>query len=438
MYIIGEAAADPHFCHIVAGAHTQCLVPDPVRADLVSWAFERFPLAYTHASRCYMKSPSEGCVLGREIGSAHKRSSRRYGNPFMQPHRCVGINVQGRHQAIVSDEVFDKVQMILNGQRPTVTRARATMRIFPLRHFVRCGECGDPLTGSWSTGRGKKRYAYYHCQDGCTRVSKENFEAEFVDLLKKLQPHPQNVALFRKVVLDVLRTKQGDAIEPEAALERKLRELRSNRDKLEDAFIYQKAIDLETYQRMRTALLSDITLAQIKELREASLEAIDAEEVIEFALEVLVNASNLWKTSSLDQKQRFQQVLFPEGVEYIDGDYRTTATCMLFNGLEADEVEKEELVALPGIEPGLKIGVRIRKRPLKLLFCKLLKYKHFAFAERRAGFIMDTANLWLITGINGCSGHKIATWIPTRLFPGDRKTSRQEPSQDVTLYRNQP
>ena len=161
------------------------------------------------------------------------------------------------------------------------------------------------------------------------------------------------MALFRKVVLDVLRTKQGDAIESEAALERKLRELRSNRDKLEDAFIYQKAIDLETYQRMRTALLSDITLAQM-ELREASLEAIDAEEVIEFALEVLVNASNLWKTSSLDQKQRFQQVLFPEGVEYIDGDYRTTATCMLFNGLEADEVEKEELVALPGIEPGFE------------------------------------------------------------------------------------
>ena len=90
------------------------------------------------------------------------------------------------------------------------------------------------------------------------------------------------------------------------------------------------------------------------ELREASLETIDAEEVVEFALNVLVNASNLWKTASLDQKQRFQQVLFPEGVEYTDGDYRTTATCMLFNGLETEEAEKEDLVALPGIEPGFE------------------------------------------------------------------------------------
>ncbi len=354
MYIIGEAAADPHFCHIVAGAHTQCLVPDPVRADLVSWAFERFSTGlYTRQQVLH-----EVTKRGLRTRKGDRVSAQTFEQTLRKPVyagriAAWGINVQGRHQAIVSDEVFDKVQMILNGRRPTVTPRPRNNEDFPLRHFVRCGECGDPLTGSWSTGRGKKRYAYYHCQDGCTRVSKENFEAEFVDLLKKLQPHPQNVALFRKVVLDVLRTKQGDAIEPEAALERKLRELRSNRDKLEDAFIYQKAIDLETYQRMRTALLSDITLAQM-ELREASLEAIDAEEVIEFALEVLVNASNLWKTSSLDQKQRFQQVLFPEGVEYIDGDYRTTATCMLFNGLEADEVEKEELVALPGIEPGFE------------------------------------------------------------------------------------
>ncbi len=180
-----------------------------------------------------------------------------------------GIDVPARHQPIVSEEVFGKVQMILNGRRPTITPHLRNNQDFPLRHFVRCGECGEPLTGSWSTGR-TRRYAYYHCQDGCTRASKENFEAEFIDLLKKLQPQPEYVALFREVILDVLKAKQGDAIESQAALERKLRELRSNRDKLEDAFIYQKAIDLETYQRMKPALLSDLTLAEM-ELRKPPL-----------------------------------------------------------------------------------------------------------------------------------------------------------------------
>jgi site-specific DNA recombinase len=331
------------------------IVPEPERADLVTWAFERFSTGLYTRQQVLRDVTLRGLRTKRRKRVSPQTFEQTLRKPVYVGRIVVddwAINVQGRHQAIVAEEVFEKVQMVLSGRRPTVTPRPRNSEDFPLRHFVRCGECGEPLTGSWSTGR-TKRYAYYHCQDGCTRVSKETFELEFTDLLKKLQPQPEYVALFREVVLDVLRTKRDDAMEAQSALERKLRELRSNRDKLEQAFIFDGVIDQETYERMRTALLSDITLAEM-ELREASLETIDAEEVIEFAFNMLVNASNLWKTASLDQKQRFQQVLFPERVEYTNGDYRITATCMLFNGLEPQEAEKEELVALPGIEPGFE------------------------------------------------------------------------------------
>jgi site-specific DNA recombinase len=329
------------------------LVLDPERAELVRWAFERFSTGlYTR-----QQVLRDVTVRGLRTRKGESVSAQTFEQTLRKPVyagrvSAWGIDVQGRHQPIVSEESFGKVQMILKGMRPAITPRPRNNEDFPLRHFARCGQCGEPLTGSWSTGRGRK-YAYYHCQEGCTRVPKETFEFEFIDLLKKLQPQPEYVALFRKVILDVLRAKQGDAIEAQVALEHKLRDLRSNREKLEKAFVYDKAIDPETYERMRTALLADITLAEM-ELRDASLETIDAEAVIEFALNVLANASNLWKTASLDHKQRFQQVLFPEGVEYSDGDYRTTATCMLFNGLEAEAIEEEELVALPGIEPGFE------------------------------------------------------------------------------------
>ena len=41
------------------------------------------------------------------------------------------------------------------------------------------------------------------------------------------------------------------------------------------------------------------------------------------------------------QKQRLQRVLFPLGVEYTDGVYRTQETSFLFKGLEAPENVKE-------------------------------------------------------------------------------------------------
>ena len=88
------------------------------------------------------------------------------------------------------------------------------------------------------------------------------------------------------------------------------------------------------------------------ELRDAQADEIEIETVLDFAQMVLLNASNLWKTAPSEQKQRLQQVLFPEGVTYSEGKYRTTVTCLLFNGMGSRTVENEGLVALPGIEPG--------------------------------------------------------------------------------------
>ena len=102
---------------------------------------------------------------------------------------------------------------------------------------------------------------------------------------------------------------------------------------------------------MRAKLIEDLTLAEM-ELREAQFEEIEMEAVLEYAEMVLTNASNLWKAAPSGQKQRLQQVLFPEGVNYSEGNYRTAVTCLLFNGMQTNGVENSGLVALPGIEPG--------------------------------------------------------------------------------------
>jgi hypothetical protein len=60
---------------------------------------------------------------------------------------------------------------------------------------------------------------------------------------------------------------------------------------------------------------------------------------------VLTSASNLWKAAPTEQKQRLQQVLFPKDVNYLDGKFRTSATCLLFNGMQINEVKNSGLVA---------------------------------------------------------------------------------------------
>jgi hypothetical protein len=56
---------------------------------------------------------------------------------------------------------------------------------------------------------------------------------------------------------------------------------------------------------------------------------------LSFAEDLLLNIAGVWERFSLDQKQRLQEVLFPNGVEYQDGVYRTQQMSFLFRGLES-------------------------------------------------------------------------------------------------------
>src|SRR5579864_7168910 len=101
---------------------------------------------------------------------------------------------------------------------------------------------------NWEAGQkvAIKRYAYYHCQGGCTRVTKEAMEQQFEDFVRQLQPNAGYLRLYREIVLDTWRTKEGDGRKAQAVLSGKIRKLRENKAKLEEVFVYQKSIDATT------------------------------------------------------------------------------------------------------------------------------------------------------------------------------------------------
>ena len=89
----------------------------------------------------------------------------------------------------------------------------------------------------------------------------------------------------------------------------------------------------------------ELTLAQID--RHASeLEELDVEGILAFAERVLPRASDLWAQASLGQRQRLQQLFFPEGIAF-DGKrfVRTGVSSPAFNYLTTIEPLKTNLVA---------------------------------------------------------------------------------------------
>jgi hypothetical protein len=72
---------------------------------------------------------------------------------------------------------------------------------------------------------------------------------------------------------------------------------------------------VETYDRHAEELREELTLVRI-ERHVGQLEELDVEGILAFAERVLPRASDLWVQASLEQRQRFQQLFFPEGITF--------------------------------------------------------------------------------------------------------------------------
>ena len=179
-------------------------------------------------------------------------------------------------------------------------------------------------------------------------VSKAKLEELFVEDLARLQPTVGFMRPVKDRVLRAWREMQGEAKQRIAEIERRQKAIREKLDRLEAAFLYERSIDIDTYDRHRDKLREELALAQM-DRHSAELEEIDVEGILAFAERVLPSASNLWVQSSFAQKQRLQQVFFPEGVRF-DGKrlIGTGVTLPVFNYLSPVSASEKELVDQTG------------------------------------------------------------------------------------------
>ena len=117
-----------------------------------------------------------------------------------------------------------------------------------------------------------------------------------------------------------------------------------------EAFVYNQSIDRETYQTQLARLREEQLLIEM-ELNEAKVEDLDVESAVNFALFAIGDASRFWLEASLEQKQRFQQSLFPEGLAFDGQEFGTARTCLAFSYLRQVSSRNSRLASRTGIEP---------------------------------------------------------------------------------------
>jgi site-specific DNA recombinase len=243
------------------------------------------------------------------------------------------------------------VQRRLSGNPTTGVGRRRAQQDFPLRRFVRCVRCGEPVTGGWARGRWGNRYAYYYCRQKCSGViaRKGTLEEQFVELLRQLVPSSEWLELLKQTVLSIWHEELGQASDVRENVEKRVTQIRARLRRLDEAFLYESSIDRTTYEELRDKLREELTLAEL-ELSEAQVEQFDIDSALAKAISVLNNASALWIDASLDDRLRLQEVLFPQGLVWDGAGFQTPVTCLSFYHLTPVESAEPTIDAIEGVQ----------------------------------------------------------------------------------------
>jgi hypothetical protein len=152
-------------------------------------------------------------------------------------------------------------------------------------------------------------------------------------------------------VLQIWKARKAAVREELTSAARAAKAIQEKLDRLDEAFLFERSIDIETYDRRAEKLREELTLARI-DRHSGQLDELDVEGILAFAERVLPRAADLWVQASLEQRQRFQQLFFPHGISFgRNGFVRTAVTAPAFSYLRPLESENKGLVDQTGIEP---------------------------------------------------------------------------------------
>jgi hypothetical protein len=130
-----------------------------------------------------------------------------------------------------------------------------------------------------------------------------------------------------------------------ANAKRAAKSIQDKLDRLDEAFLFERSIDIETSDRHAEKLREELTLVRI-ERHSGQFEELDVEGILALAERVLPCAADLWVQASLEQRQRFQQLSFPEGIAFDGkGFVGTRVTAPAFKYLWPIDDGNERVVA---------------------------------------------------------------------------------------------
>ncbi len=227
---------------------------------------------------------------------------------------------EGKHAGLISFATYQKIQERLHGKPKLATRVDVD-EDFPLRGFVLCGGCGQPVTACWSKGKMGKPYPYYMCfHKGCERKGKSIRRAEMEDrfeaLLAEMQPSRVMFDLVHEMFRQAWAAMSENAAMQRQSLQKALRETETKMENLLDRVVdTTSAAMVSAYERRIEALERD-KLVLREQLDAGAQNRRPFGEMFKLTLLFLANPHKIWKEGRLEHKRAVLKLTFADRLTY--------------------------------------------------------------------------------------------------------------------------
>ena len=252
------------------------------------------------------------------LGLKAKKLTDLFRNPFycglMVNSLIPGEVIEGKHEALISKEVFLNIHNLLHAGDPPKKYSFDDENL-PLKQFIKSSVCGTPYTGYIV----KKKGLYYY--KNRRKGSRENRSAkklheEFLNLLGRFTiADKKYIGPLTDIIHDTLIDKNQEALNDQKRLTKELGQLVERINTLERRFVVLNEITKSQYNLFMPELKAKKRELELK-IENGGINSSNLKKAVNMALDFACNLPSLWVLGDLKTKKSIQYMVFPDGIEY--------------------------------------------------------------------------------------------------------------------------
>lgn len=218
---------------------------------------------------------------------------------------------------------------------------------FPLRGFVCCADCAQPLTANWSKGT-HGSYPYYLCRTkGCASAAKSiarsKVEGAFEELPRALVPSQELVGLASHIFNDLWDQRAAAAAQRHKTMSAEISQIDRKLEQLIDRIVATESTTVIKAYEGEIDGLERRKLLLTEKVSECGRPLKSYDETFRTTMDFLASPWKLWESNRLEDKRTVLKLAFAERLTYRRGEgFRTPEISMPFKGLDSFNLPKEE------------------------------------------------------------------------------------------------